>query len=114
MNPDSIRNGMIKHWECLRDYRRNLKSMLDTATTELWKLEKAEQAKAGARAMLQSTPLVFIADGKVVGLTETDALAHSQKEAEQRRKEWNAEVKRMKKQPKHIQSLSKQLGKLWG
>jgi len=92
-----------------RDQRRRLKSLMDSIQKAIWAEEKAEQAKAST-----SIPLVFIQQGKVVGLTEEDALKHSQKEAEKRRKEWAAEVKRMKTQPKHIQSLSRKLGNLWG
>ena len=92
------------------DQRRRLKSLMDSIQKAIWAEEKAEKAKASTST---STPLVFIQQGKVIGLTEEDALKHSQKEAEKRRKEWAAEVKRMKTEPKHIQSLSRKLGNLW-
>jgi len=92
-----------------RDQRRRLKSLMDSIQKAIWAEEKAEKAKAAST----STPLVFIQQGKVIGLTEEDALKHSQKEAEKRRKEWAAEVKRMKSEPNHIQSLSRKLGNLW-
>jgi len=108
-----------------RDQRRKLKSLMDSIQKAIWAEEKAEQAKAeqakaGARAMLQSVQQEAEKQSEAVdkwqkfGFTEADALKQSQKEAAQRRKEWAAEVKRMKKEPKHIQDLSRKLGNLWG
>ena len=62
----------------------------------------------------KSIPLVFIQQGKVIGITEADALAHSQAEAKSRREEYLKSQRLMRKQPKHIQSLGRTLWNLWG
>ena len=57
----------------------------------------------------KSIPLVFIQSGKVIGITEADALAHSQAEAKARREEYLKSQRLMRKQPKHIQALGRTL-----
>lgn len=62
----------------------------------------------------KSIPLVFIQQGQVIGITEADALAHSQAEAKARRREYLESQRLMRKQPKHIQALGRTLWNLWG
>ena len=66
-----------------------------------------------------STPLVFIHGNKVVAVTQAQfdakAQANAQADAQaQNEKEFAQSQRMMKRQPKHIQSLGRNLWKLWG
>lgn len=66
-----------------------------------------------------STPLVFIHGSKVVAVTQAQADAKAQANAQadaqaQNEREHAQSQRAMKRQPKHIQSLGRNLWKLWG
>ena len=66
-----------------------------------------------------STPLVFIHGNKVVAVTQAQFDAKAQANAiadaqAQNEKEFAQSQRMMKRQPKHIQSIGRNLWKLWG